>query len=63
MKDHCQALVLEILTSAVTPAFASGRTLWVMDENPAIDGLLKLNGTKVIDVVSNRYDTSEQMAK
>ncbi|MDP3518645.1 MAG: methyltransferase [Pseudohongiella sp.] len=63
MKDHCQALVLEILTSAVTPAFASGRTLWVMDENPAIGGLLKLNGTKVIDVVSNRYDTSEQMAK
>ena len=63
MKDHCQALVLDILTSTVTSASGSGRTLWVMDENPAIDGLLKLNGNKSIDVVSNRYDTSEQMAK
>lgn len=63
MKDHCQALVLEILCSAATAATESGRTLWVMDENPAIDGILKLNGSKTIDVVSNRYDTREQMAK
>lgn len=63
MKDHCQALVLEILISTVSSLSGSDRTLWVMDENPAIDGLLKLNGNKTIDVVSNRYDTSEQMAK
>lgn len=63
MKDHCQALVLEILCSTATDASAPARTLWVMDENPAIDGLLKLNGSTSIDVVSNRYDTREQMAK
>jgi hypothetical protein len=59
MKDHCQALVLEILTSTATAAPASARTLWVMDENPAIDGLLKLNGSTSMDVISNRYDTRE----
>lgn len=58
MKDHCQSLVLEILTTA-----SEGKTLWVMDENPPIDELLKLNGTRSIDVISNRYDTSFQMAK
>ncbi|MBU2098191.1 MAG: methyltransferase [Gammaproteobacteria bacterium] len=58
MKDHCQSLVLEILlTSSV------GKTLWVMDENPPIDELLKLNGNQSIDIISNRYDTSQQMAK
>ncbi|MDO8907392.1 MAG: methyltransferase [Pseudohongiella sp.] len=58
MKDHCQALVLEILTTA-----SEGKTLWVMDENPPIDELLKLNGTQSIEVISNRYDTSNQMGQ
>jgi 16S rRNA (guanine1207-N2)-methyltransferase len=58
MKDHCQALVLEILTEA-----CAGKTLWVMDENPALDEILKLNGNQSIEVISNRYDTSEQMSR
>lgn len=63
MKDHCQALVLEILCNTDNSASTPPRTLWVMDENPAIDGILKLNGSTSIDVISNRYDTREQMAK
>lgn len=58
MKDHCQALVLEILTSNTEL-----NTLWVMDENPPIDEFLKLNGTHAVEVISNRYDTRQQMAK
>ena len=58
MKDHCQALVLELLTSS-----AEKKTLWVMDENPPVDELLKLNGTQNTEVISNRYDTSVQMSK
>lgn len=58
MKDHSQALVLDILT---TPT--NGNTLWVMDENPPIDELLTLNGSQSVEVLSNRFDTSEQMAQ
>ena len=58
MKDHCQALVLELLS---TPC--AGKTLWVMDDNPVIEDFIRLNGEKNIEVLSNRYDTGQQMAR
>jgi len=56
MKDHCQALVLEILTTPV-----DGNTLWIMDDNPVIEDFLKLSGKKKVEVLSNRYDIGRQM--
>lgn len=58
MKDVCQALVLELLSAP-----AAGKTLWVMDDNPVLEDFIRLNGNKDIEILSNRYDIGQQMAR
>ena len=58
MKDHSQALVLELLSKP-----AEGKTLWVLDDNPVLEDFIRLNGRKDIEVLSNRFDIGQQMSR
>lgn len=58
MKDHSQALVLELLTKP-----GAGKTLWVLDDNPVLEDFIRLNGRKDIEVLSNRFDIGQKMAR
>lgn len=49
-KDVCRSLVLQLLAQPVK------NTLWIVDENLALDGLLTVPGAESVTAVTNRSD-------